>query len=459
MRWTCRSSAATRFRSGPRSSSPPIQESTPRASTDPVLVLGLSGPCERVCRGRILRALLVLTPSCDRANVWRIIIATVDTRNDMTRYSSLLLAVVVLALPACKGKAAQAEGEKPSSGGDEAGLGGGSSLALPVAGEPVRQGDLVLTVATTGQVRSEAIASLKGETNGTVEDVLVRPGTRVKKGDPIIRLDPRPFDLAVREAEASLAEADIKYQGSLASDSILLGPAQEAGRLKNALALSGVPAAKVRLERAQLDRERATITAPFDGIVDRVSIAAGERLSPGQDVATIVDVSHLRVEAQVLEHDLPYVRSGGEALISTPATQGKPVHGRIAAVLPLVDSTSRAGRVVVGVTAGPGSPLQPGMYADIRLEATRLPNRIIVPARAVIERDGRPLVFVVKGGRAQWVYIVPGRSNGAETEVLADSTSGQIPVAVGDTVLTEGHLTLTHDAPVRVLSAKERAEP
>jgi HlyD family secretion protein len=96
------------------------------------------------------------------------------------------------------------------------------------------------------------------------------------------------------------------------------------------------------------------------------------------------------------------------------------------------------------------------MYADLRLEATRLPNRIMVPARAVIERDGRPLVFVVKGGRAQWVYIVPGRSNGAETEVLPDSSSGEIPVAVGDTVLVEGHLTLTHDAPVRLISGKER---
>jgi multidrug efflux pump subunit AcrA (membrane-fusion protein) len=196
-----------------------------------------------------------------------------------------------------------------------------------------------------------------------------------------------------------------------------------------------------------------------------MSITAGERLSSGQDVATVVDVIHLRVEAQVLEHDLPYVRPGGEALISTPATQGAPVHGRITAVLPLVDSTSRAGRVVVQVVGPRHAPastagtLQPGMYADLRLEATRLPNRIMVPARAVVERDGRPLVFVVKGGRAQWVYILPGRSNGSETEVLPDSSTGQIPVAVGDTVLTEGHLTLTHDAPVRVLSAKERAEP
>jgi multidrug efflux pump subunit AcrA (membrane-fusion protein) len=92
------------------------------------------------------------------------------------------------------------------------------------------------------------------------------------------------------------------------------------------------------------------------------------------------------------------------------------------------------------------------MYADLRLEATRLPDRILVPSRAVIERDGRPLVFVVKGGRAQWVYINPGRNNGVDTEVLPDSSSNQIPVAVGDTVLIEGHLTLTHDAPVKLVN-------
>jgi membrane fusion protein, multidrug efflux system len=371
----------------------------------------------------------------------------------MTRSHCLILAAAVLASPACKGKAAEAEGGKPAAaaeGEPDAGL------ALPVVGEAVRRGDLVLTVATTGQVRSDAVAPLKGETSGTIEAVLVRPGSRVERGDTIARLDPRPFDLAVREADAALAEANIRFQGNLASDSILLGPGQETSRRKNALALSGVPAAQVRLEKAQLDRELATITAPFAGVVDRVSVSTGERLSPGQDVATIVDVNHLRVEAQVLEHDLPYVKIGGEALITTPATQGAPVRGRIAAVLPLVDSVTRAGRVVVAVGAGQG--LQPGMYADLRLEATRLPNRTLVPTRAVIERDGRPLVFVVKHGRAQWVYIVPGRSNGQDTEVLPDSSTGAIPVAVGDTVLVEGHLTLTHDAPVRLVSARERGK-
>jgi HlyD family secretion protein len=140
-------------------------------------------------------------------------------------------------------------------------------------------------------------------------------------------------------------------------------------------------------------------------------------------------------------------------VVTAAAAPDQPVVGRIAASLPIVDSATRAGRAVIRTGGG---VLRPGMYVDIRLEASRLTNRIIVPAAAVIERDGRPLVFVVKDGRAQWVYINPGRTNGAEREVLPDSSTGQIPVKPGDVVLVEGHLTLTHDAPVRVVLKEER---
>ena len=169
----------------------------------------------------------------------------------------------------------------------------------------------------------------------------------------------------------------------------------------------------------------------------------------------MVDMGNLRIEAAVLEHDLPLIRVGGLATVTTAAAPSAPVTGRVSAVLPLVDSATRAGRALVRVEEQ--RLLRPGMYADVRLESTRLPDRIIVPAPSVIEREGRPLVFVVKNGRAQWTYVNPGRSNGVDTEILPDSSTGQIPVAVGDTVLVEGHLTLTHDAPVRVVPKVEAA--
>jgi HlyD family secretion protein len=127
--------------------------------------------------------------------------------------------------------------------------------------------------------------------------------------------------------------------------------------------------------------------------------------------------------------------------------------GRVAAVLPVVDSVTHAGRVVVRLPAADG--LRPGMYVDVKLEAARLARRRLVPARAIIERDGRSLLFVVHEGRANWVYVVPGRSNGRETELLPDSLSDEVPVRAGDQVIVEGHLTLTHDAPVRLTARKE----
>jgi len=311
-------------------------------------------------------------------------------------------------------------------------------------------------VVTTGQIRSEAMSVLKSETQGTIAEVLVRPGDHVSKGQALLRVDPRPLDLAVREAEANLEKARLQLLDNTVPDSIVTGKALTGERLKNAEIRAGLEGAKVALEKAKLEREKATVTAPFDGVMDEVKVSTGERLATGQEIGRVVDLVHLRIEAAVLEHDLPLIRVGGQAVVTAAAAPDHPVTGTIAAILPIVDSATRAGRAVI--RAGGGGVLRPGMYADIRLEAARLPNRIIVPARAVIERDGRPLVFVVKEGRAQWVYIFPGRTNGVDTEVLPDSTSGQIPLKPGDVVLVEGHLTLTHDAPVRVIQKAEQGK-
>lgn len=362
-----------------------------------------------------------------------------------------LLTVALAATAACR-KPGDATSADTSSGSaaSEDNASPGAQVALPVVAAPVRRGDLVLTVTTTGQVVSEAVALLKSEVSGTVSRVAVRPGDRVRRGQVLVAFDPKPLDLAVSEAEAAVEQARVQFRDLTYPDSLVTGrpPTEEQRRV--AAVRSGLQAALVRLEKAKLDRERATVVSPFDGMVDRVEVAPGVRVSVGEPLVRVVDLSQLRVEANVLEHDLPFVRDGGEATVSSAATGGRSIRGRIVAILPMVDTASRSGRVYVRLPANSG--LRPGMYADVRLEAARLANRILVPARAVIQRDGRPLVFVVKEGRAQWVYINPGRSNGSETEVLPDTATGSIPVQVGDQVIVEGHITLAHDAPVRVIS-------
>jgi RND family efflux transporter MFP subunit len=373
--------------------------------------------------------------------------------NVMTPRKFSLIALLLLAAVACK-KADGSEADSSEAASDSSAAPSDApttSLTLPVAAVAVREGDLVLTVSTTGQVASDEVSFLRSEVAATVEKVLVRPGDRVRRGQVLMNFDTRPLDINVKDAEAGLERAMQTFRESYYPDSVVTGRVPTEEQRRTAMVRAGVPSAQVALDRAKLEREKATVLSPFDGLVDQVLVAVGMRVSSGEMLTRVVNLAALRVDAQVLEHDLPLIREGGQAIVTSAAAGNRPIIGRIVAVLPIVDTTTRSGRAFIRIPAG--SPLRPGMYADLKLEASRLTGRRLVPTRAIIQRDNRPLVFVVRDGRAQWVYINPGRSNGIETEVLPDSGTGLIPVEVGDNVIVEGHLTLTHDAPVRVINA------
>jgi membrane fusion protein (multidrug efflux system) len=332
----------------------------------------------------------------------------------------------------------------------------GSTLTLPVVGEEVRVGDLVLTVTATGTIKSEATAELTAETTGIVAEVFVNPGERVKTGQALVLLDTKPLELALARSEANHRNAQARYRAEIEPDSVASGQAPTEARRAFARASSGLETAEVDLEEANFNLKRAVIRAPFTGVIESIDVAVGTRISSGSPIAQIVDLDNLRVEARVMEHDIPNLAAGGDAEVRVAAMPDKPITGRITAILPMVDSMVKSGTASIRIR-GDGM-LRPGMYADILLEAKRLTNRTIVPARAVIEREGRPLVFRVREGIAEWVYIRAGQTNGRETEVMPDSISGIIPLEAGDIVLIAGHLTLTHQAPVRLVAKDETSQ-
>ena len=293
--------------------------------------------------------------------------------------SGLSLFSALLVLVSCG--QANADGNEA---GDETGAGGDAvtsevesgaaraSMALPIIAQEARVGDLVLRVNTKGGVYGDRVVALTAEVGGTVKDVLVRPGARVSAGQTLVQLDAYPFDLAVRAAQATLDEREQAFRESFAPESLVTGIGPTPEQRKALRIRSGVASAEVNLEKARWERERAVITAPVNGTVDRIDLAVGERIGAGAAIATIVDLGALRIEAQVLEHDLPLIRVGGEAVVTSAAVPGRSMRGRIDAVLPLVDSVTRIGRVLVRV---PGeTALRPGMYADVQLEAAAAPG-------------------------------------------------------------------------------------
>ena len=93
------------------------------------------------------------------------------------------------------------------------------------------------------------------------------------------------------------------------------------------------------------------------------------------------------------------------------------------------------------------------MYARVSLEARTFPDRILVPRAAILERDRRSMLFVFEGegqqGLAKWRYVTTGLMNETLVELVPNPDTDM--VEPGEVVLVDGHYTLTHDAPIRLV--------
>jgi multidrug efflux pump subunit AcrA (membrane-fusion protein) len=143
----------------------------------------------------------------------------------------------------------------------------------------------------------------------------------------------------------------------------------------------------------------------------------------------------------------------------------------------MVDPETRTARVTVAIP-NPDGRIWPGMYARVSLQARHFPDRILVPRKAVLERDRRAMVFVYEpsttrttpavqrnqttgvpqNGLAKWRYVTLGLGTDSLVEIVAHPETDA--VRPGEVVLTDGHYTLIHDAAVRLVNElKQRSTP
>jgi len=179
-------------------------------------------------------------------------------------------------------------------------------------------------------------------------------------------------------------------------------------------------------------------------------------VTAGTELLTVVDLDPIKVEVQVLEAELGTLSEGRRAEVRFAAFPGEVFRGAIRTINPLVDPESRTGRVTVVLPNADGR-IKPGMYAEVALDAEALPDRILVPRTAILERgEGRrrTMLFVYeegpRGGLAKWRYVNPGRENDTYVEILVEGPE-QGMVEPGEIVLVDGHHYLAHDTPVRLV--------
>lgn len=329
-----------------------------------------------------------------------------------------------------------------------------TDVAIAVEGAEVVRDTLVLSVSASGQAEAWRRSRMTAEVAGRVQQMPVRESERVAGGALLVAMDPTDMELALERAEARMAQAEADYREKLLFDQDL-APEVRAERERAQRLKSGLTEAEIAVREARLDLERTRVRAPFPGRVASVNVVPGQRVTQGEELMTVVDLSPIKVQVQVLEGELAHLAPGGTADLRFSAFPDEVFTGTIETINPMVDQQTRTAKVTV-VVPNPDGRILPGMYARVELEAQRIPDRILVPREAILERDRRTMLFVHEDGRAKWRYVTTGLENDEYVEIVENPETEM--VRPGEIVLTGGHFTLTHDANVRLVEDYRQAE-
>ncbi|UCG85220.1 MAG: efflux RND transporter periplasmic adaptor subunit [Gemmatimonadota bacterium] len=328
-----------------------------------------------------------------------------------------------------------------------------TDIGIPVAGAVAVRDTLIVSVSAAAQAAAIKQSRLLAQVQGPITRIHVKENDRVGGGRLLIEIDPTEYELNLADAEAGLAQAQASYQEFTLFDDQITDPEVRAERDRVARARSGLDQAEVAVDRARLELTRTDIRAPFRGRAASIRVVEGEFARVGDELLTVVDLDPIKVEVQVLEGEVGYLSPGRKASVSFSAFPGETFVGTIETVNPVVEQQTRTARVTVLVPNAEGRIL-PGMYARVSLEAQTFADRLLVPRAAILERDRRAMLFVFEGegseGLAKWRYVTTGLMNDSLVELVPNPDTDM--VEPGEVVLVDGHYTLTHDAPIRLVA-------
>lgn len=278
-------------------------------------------------------------------------------------------------------------------------------------------------VEVTGQVTPIFQAVLSSRIQGTIDQLRVREGTSVVKGQTLIQLDNR-------DVEADLARASAEVENAMAQldrmETLYRQDAVSKQEMENATRAYKVAEASRKAVLAQLSY--TVVKAPFDGVITEKLVEAGELASPGQPLLRMEDPRQLRLEATVAEGDLRSVSRGDKISVIIDALERRTLAGVVAQILPAGDPQTHTFTVKVDLRPAPG--LKTGMFGRLQLDKGTS-KTMLVPATAVVERGELTSVFAVGAdriARLRWVKI--GRRLDKQMEILSG-------VNVGESVLLD----------------------
>lgn len=355
-------------------------------------------------------------------------------------------------LGACSDKnGAQAEAKK-------------SPPSVPVLVAQVVEKRMPMRLHAIGNVETIASVAVKARVDGQIVRVHIRDGQDVVAGDLLFRLDPKPYQSQLEQAQANLAHdqaqldylkgQEQRYQDLLLQNFVSKeGYAQVAANFRGAEA--SVRADEAAVQHARVNLAYTTIRAPINGRVGKVMLSEGN-LVKGNDTVSMVVINQLApiyVSIAVPEQHLNEIRARQKASplrIEVSLDKGSLVPGKLAFIDNSVDVTTGTIKLR-GLFDNRNGELWPGQFVDAWVTLRDDENALVVPTQALQTGPNGQYVYVVKAdSSAEMRKVEIIRADGNQT-VLAGG------VVTGETVVVDGASRLLPGSRVSISKAAESA--
>lgn len=339
------------------------------------------------------------------------------------------------------GKAAKAPGGRAAPG----------QGPVPVTVATVAQQAVPYRIQAVGSAEAYATVAVKARVDGQIVDVRFREGQEVRAGSVLFNIDPRPFEAALRQAEANhqrdlaqLAQAErqeARYQELLAKN-FISKEAYAQYKTGAETAAAAVLASKAALENARLQLEYTTIRAPIDGYAGRIQIQKGNlvKANDAQPLVVLNQVHPIHVSFAVPEQALPSVRkylaAGPLAVEAAPPNAERPATGKLVFIDNTVDTTTGTIKLKA-LFENREDSLWPGQFVTVSLRLYEQKDALTVPSRAVQTGPNGQYVFVVKPDMSVEVRPVTVQRSEGDLAVIGAG------LARAEQVVTQGQLRLS----------------
>jgi len=266
-----------------------------------------------------------------------------------------------------------------------------AALKQPVEVIQVARRSLVESLSLVGSLAPNETAQLRAEVSGQVRNVFFQEGGQVTKDQVLIKIDDAELRAQLAQAEAAfhLAELNLKRSQDLTEARSMSQAEADRMRSDHASAEAAQSLLRVRLAKTE-------IKAPFDGVVGARTISPGDYLTAATVIATIDDLSRLKIDFQVPERFTSKVKAGTTFTVEaqTPTGETK-AQGEVYFISSVIDRATRSSQVKGYVTGNPAG-FQPGMFAGIELVLDVRRDVLAVPEGSILTTTNGTQVITVQ---------------------------------------------------------------